>query len=303
MIQRSKLWKEILHRYAEDHNLERFRSSDGINSRLAAWNPKELSLRWHRSFLLLVSRNLSYDQLRLYQSFGNVSLGSPPEITYSRPSLGSRKIQINIDYLLSIFEVEFLRETFKQVNFPTAIFEVGAGFGRTCHSILSAHPETKRYVIIDFPEMIELSRTYLASILDEEQYSKTEFMEVGNNWSELEECELGIQINGLQEMDDTTIDFYMDEVFAKCKYFFSSNVVAKYLPEHAGINDASEETLETVLDLGRSRKVVDIWNLAELEEPRELHKQAYCPKGHRIINSKQNALFPHYEMTMYSATN
>jgi len=280
--------------------LDNFRIPSNINSRLAAWNPMEKSLRWHKSFLLLAANNLTPNQIAIYRSFGDVSVGNPVEAVFAEEGKDFQEVRVNIDYLLSLFEINFLTSCLSAKVFPKSIYEVGAGFGRTCHAILVNYPQIKKYRIIDFPQMLSLARLYLSRVLSVDNFHKIEFVEVEKLPHDHDEWELGIQIDGLQEMESSTIDFYFEEVFAKSNYFFSCNPIAKYRPRHAGLEDVPIEQLNTVLALGRSKKIVDIWNESELSEVRAKHIENYCPPCFSTVYSHPHKLFPHFEMTLYS---
>jgi putative sugar O-methyltransferase len=45
------------------------------------------------------------------------------------------------------------------------IVEIGAGFGRTCHVLLTMNDSIEEYIIIDLPQMIELSKIYLKKVI------------------------------------------------------------------------------------------------------------------------------------------
>jgi putative sugar O-methyltransferase len=101
------------------------------------------------------------------------------------------------------------------------VIELGAGFGRTAHVLLSVYPFIERYQIVDLPETLALSRVYLLKVLPDALIDKVEFVDAaavedfqwrsnGNSTPDL-----AIQIDGLQEMEKSTIDFYYRNIFDK----------------------------------------------------------------------------------------
>jgi hypothetical protein len=102
--------------------------------------------------------------------------------------------------------------------------------------------------------------------------------------------DLGIQTDGLQEMTTQSIDNHMSR-FSYSENFYSKNVVAKYLPTHAGI-DQSDGTLP--LNRGRSLQIIDTLNLDEVQLCYETHIQSYTPANHELISSTPSRTFPHY---------
>ena len=59
-----------------------------------------------------------------------------------------------------------------QLKTTSSVVEIGAGYGRTCHSILSLYPNITEYHIIDFPQMLDLSRAYLKTVGTNENFEK-----------------------------------------------------------------------------------------------------------------------------------
>ena len=295
----SELWREILNQFSEGIDIATFRRPNSINSRLAAWNPKENSWRWHRSFLLLAANNLSQSQIETYSKFGNVNIGSPIDITFPISNASTPSISINIDYLLALYELDFLDEFLFLNKNPRNIFEIGAGFGRTCHAILETVAGVENYTVIDLPQMLRISKEYLSLVLDIDLFEKITFLDCTQLDFDASNFDLGIQIDALQEMEISTIDYYMSNFFSKCTYFFSSNPIGKYLPAYAGIDNVDDKLLKTVTSLGLSRQVIDIWNEFELSGIRKSHVENYSPKSSEIISTRPNPLFPHFEMTLY----
>jgi len=218
---KSKLWEKILAKNGSNVGLSNFREIGKINSRLAAWAPKENSLRWHRSFLLLAARNLTQGQITLYQNFGNVSQGNPVSAIHFRSDTKT-SLELNIDYLITLSEVSFLQENFTSEKFPRTLLEVGAGFGRTCHGLLKTFSGIQKYYIIDFPEMLELSSTYLRDVLNPHLFAKISFIDVKDidKIYDSFNFDLGIQIDAFQEMNDEVIDFYLSKLFANAQFCF-----------------------------------------------------------------------------------
>jgi putative sugar O-methyltransferase len=309
MSNESDLWLQISNRLkTEEFSLKDFRNPEEawINSKLASWKPNENTLRWYRSFVLAKSNLLDAYGYTIYKEFGDTSLGNPVEVRIARPvndlrgevAADSEFMNINLDYLLVIGELVFLEESFENMEFPKTIVEIGAGFGRTCHGLLSRFDSISRYEIIDLSEVLKISRSYLQSVLSESNFKKVIFISAENTEKEFSTADLCIQIDGLQEMEVETIDFYYKYVIQNCSSFYSSNPIAKYLPEHAGIT-TGVEIPPPVFSLGKSRDIADIWDMQDLEENREKHTLNYLPENFTIFASEPQDIFPHYENTMY----
>src|SRR5258706_1229291 len=80
---------------------------------------------------------------------------------------------ICLDYLQAIYELRFISERFPLDG--RRIVEIGAGYGRTCHAIVSNH-DVRSYTIIDLPNCLALSQKYLEAVLDRERFGRIEFI-------------------------------------------------------------------------------------------------------------------------------
>jgi putative sugar O-methyltransferase len=291
----SELWVSIRNaKLSNSIDIENFREPGQINSRLASWEPRELSLRWYRSFLNLSLDLLSERQKTLLSNLENISVGNP--VSVMRKIGGGANQKFNLDYILSAVEMDFLEQALNEDLFTIrSVIEVGAGFGRTAHIVLINMPEIKNYTILDFPEMLNLSRSYLKRVLPQSLFKKISFI----NPQEIEDSEfdLAIQVDGLQEMDPDVIDYYFELVFDKSHYVFFRNPVGKYLPVHAGI--LNSENSQIPWSLGRSQKVIDIWNMSEVENLSAEHDLSYKPKNSNLKLAKNCGLFPHYRMQFF----
>ena len=133
----------------------------------------------------------------------------------------------------------------------SSIVEIGAGFGRTCHAILSLSPEIEEYSIVDLDPMLDLSRKYM-KLVAPEVFTRIRF--VSSNDFELQEQlapDLVINIDSFQEMPPPIIDEYMNRIVRKAKKFYCKNPLGKYLPEIVGMPRIGPERLLDVLSLGR----------------------------------------------------
>jgi putative sugar O-methyltransferase len=310
MSKKSKLWTILTNQLNQDgFSLENFRDPEQtwINSKLASWKPNEESYRWYKSFVLAKALLLDENGVEIYQSIKNTTLGKPVGVRINKPTktastmkkkYNSEYIDINLDYLLVVEEITFLENALKNYQLPETIVEIGAGFGRTCHGIMSKYKSIARYEIIDLPEMLQLSQSYLQQVLTEKQMKKVHFISAEDTQKKFKAADLCIQIDALQEMESETIEFYFSKVVSNCSFFFSSNPIAKYLPEHAGLKSDLQRS-KIVFSLGRSRDIADIWDLQELEILRNKHTSNYQPKNFSTILSKSHRIFPHYENSFY----
>lgn len=226
-------------------------------------------------------------------SLGETTLGNPVCVTRK---IGNSNTDLNLDYMLSAIEMDFLESALQHDSTAVKrVVEVGAGFGRTAHMVLTHLQDIENYTILDFSEMVELSRSYLKSVLPLQLFNKILFIttmeELDSNF------DLAIQIDGLQEMEEVVIESYYECVFTKSRFVFLRNPVAKYLPSKGGI--LNTESVEIPLSLGRSQRVIDIWNVSEVGDVCAQHDVAYTPNNGTLVKAQNCRLFPHYRMQFF----
>ena len=286
----SDLWQQIKSTYLiEKIDLENFRQPGTLNSRLSSWEPRELSLRWYKSFLTLAVNSASNKILSIYAGIRNPNIGNPLVVADQSGRL------FNLDFLLAAQEIEFLEDTLVEGG-VLRICEIGAGFGRTCQAIFNTYPEIVSYTIIDFPEMLIFQEEYLKLALKPEDFIKIQFLDC--NSIEMTEYDMVIQIDGFQEMDESTIERYYSFYCNTAKYIFIKNPIGKYNPTTAGLENISPELIPFAL--GRSRNIIDIWNISEIEEQLTAHHENYKPISHTLVKYEKDRLFPHVILQLFS---
>ena len=87
---------------------------------------------------------------------------------------------------------------------PKHVVEVGAGYGRTAHALLSIYPHM-RYTVIDIEPALSISKWYLTSIFGE---GRVTFLPA-ERADETQQADLGISISSLQEMTPTQVSRYV----------------------------------------------------------------------------------------------
>lgn len=292
---KSKLWESITTSLFNDINedfLLNFRKPGGPNNRLASWDPYDPSMRHFKFLLYNVVKNKSKNFFEYYSKLSNTQVGDPTIITFN-------KNNIDIDYLLSVEEFIFLNENL-EFNKIKTITEIGAGFGRTCHTLLSLNPHIEKYIIIDLPEILNLSKLFLSKVIPE-CFNKVEFIsnEDINTLSPIS-SDLTINIDSFQEMSPSVIDFYINNIVSNSKYFYVKNPIGKYSPENVGLLNISQDKLLDVYSLGYCQEVYDLFNEDELNIGREKYCKLYCPNNDWIlINSSPIDIFPYYHNALY----
>lgn len=109
------------------------------------------------------------------------------------------------------------------------------------------------------------------------------------------ECDLVMQIDGFQEVDQSTSDWYFESLVPCSRAFYCSNPVGKYLPQVAGIDEINPDGQRDAMLLGRSRTLVDPWDETVLSAARLGHENAYCPAGFVVAKSGPSRLRAFYQ--------
>jgi putative sugar O-methyltransferase len=294
----SKLWdglaKDKFARIDESF-LSNFRAPGNANSRLAAWDPFDTSMRY---FKFLVAHQIQTKDALFFSNYariGETALGNPVMLE------GPSGEAINLDHLLSVEEYTFLRKNLSLEKIGHVV-EVGAGFGRTAQALVKLTETIKKYTIIDIPEVLSLSSKYLEKVLNNEEYAKFDFVNaqaLTDGRRDFYPIDLVINIDSFQEMPRQTVEYYFDKVVNGSRFFYSKNAVGKYRPESIGLYDVDDKQLFDVLTLGLSTDIVDIFSERELSTARRKHVEQYRPKGFTVIAQEPLGIFPYYHNVLY----
>lgn len=230
-------------------NIETFKN-EGANNKIAQYNSKTHSILFLKNILFNMANNLDVNFLKLLKKIKNRSLGGGITINFNG-------INCDLDYLLAIGELQFLDTILISSK---KIMEIGAGYGRTCHSILSTKKNIENYYIIDLPEMLILSNTYLQKVLNNENYVKIKFISI----FEIEDIEtdLILNIDSMQEMDHNVVLNYLKYINTNTKNFYCKNTVGKFAPELCGWEKNDNSIL--ALNSGLLKDQLNIFNPEEL---------------------------------------
>jgi len=217
-------------------------------------------------------------------------LGNPIEVIVKGQS-------VNLDYVFSVQEIIFCERTLNNIH---SVVEIGAGFGRTCHAILSNYAHVLTYTIIDIPEVLELSKRYLQLVLDENVYQKINFLE---NWNtdKVEDGGLYINIDSIQEMEQEVAISYLSLIDRKGSYFYSRNAVCKYAPSAIGLMDFDRTEFDNAISVGICQDVVDIFNSDDLNNARNKYMEKYKPSiNWKLIKQEISLPWAYYHHVLYS---
>ena len=295
-VQVSDLWKSLcadVFAGTDDTFLQTFRRPGGANSRLAAWDPFDRSMRYFKFLLYTAAQRQPERFFTLYRRLGKVDIGEPVAVAL-------HGCDINIDYFLSVDEFLFL-ESAIDLGTVRSVIEIGAGFGRTCHTLLCAAGALEQYCIVDLPEVLELSRRVLNQVVPM-HYHKIRFVDATaeENWNGLT-ADLAINIDSFQEMLPRTIDSYMGRLVSNARLLYVKNPIGKYDPTNVGLADVDPQKVRDVFSLGYCREVIDIFNDVALASARYRYLDAYRPAPNwRVVADRPMELFPYYQHALYA---
>ena len=281
----------------DDDFVNSFRTPGGANARLAAWDPYDESMRYYKFLLYNTARSKSSEFFEAYRKIENVNIGKPVSV-----NIGG--CDINIDHLFAVEEALFIRSALG--GDIKSVVEIGAGFGRTCQTLLSIDPSIEVYTIIDLPEVLNLSKLYLKKTIPELIY-KVQFIDCKSGVPKGMAADLAINIDSFQEMTPVTIDGYMKNVISACKAFYCKNPTVKYLPSTVGLHNINQEQLADVYALGYCRKIFDLFNENALNRAAQDYLIAYLPPLEmsdgggqwRLVADEAMVMFPYLHHALY----
>lgn len=259
-INRTQISKEQI------QDLTNFKSSP-VNFKIALWNPHTNGVRYVKAISYLLCTQLSPENWERLSRIKNRQLGNPFTVTYNGQ-------EVCLDYLQAVHELDFIA---KSLNLDgRRILEIGAGYGRTCHAILANH-DVEAYDIVDLENCLQLSRSYLASVLDQASFSKIRFICVEDfGAAPVGRYDLSINIDSFAEMNADVVHYYLNYINEHSKHFYVKNPVGKYLD--ASLDDSLQNTMrELALKTGVLRDVIEIHDSNAVRDQVPKFVAAYRP--------------------------
>jgi len=285
-----------------DIDINTFRKIGQENKRLGTWDPIDESTRYYRSLMYEFCFYLEEKARGIGLEFSD--LINPVEHFIKNIRLqdlgGAVTIKfkgctVSLDYLLAVEEMVFLHRTMKNVETVT---EIGAGFGRTAHSILSNYDITT-YNIVDLPEMLDLSSKYLKKVLPKRYFSKIRFA-VPQEVTKINNTDLVINIDSMQEMPKETVLMYMEWIYSSSNFFFTKNAMGKYDPSEIDLKVEDQGQLDTALSMGLVCDLYHLFDTESIEVARKKYLKSYCPVGFELIRNQRGfGQYLFYELALY----
>jgi len=288
----NNMWNNINDVLFKDININNFRTNGNAASRIStSYNLKTHSMLFFKTILHNMAKTLTLDEKESLNRVKNRNLGNPLTIEYETG------LFVDIDYLQGIKEISFLKEI---LNSCSNILEIGAGYGRTVHIILSLFKNINYYTIIDLKPMLNLAREYLSSVLNFENFQKIKFLPIENiNTLNDKRFDLTININSLQEMQFNTAKNYLDFIDKHCKWFYTNNTLGKFDPDLC--NFEKNESSNLALASGLLRNIINIFNVDQLKKARKAYIHEMQPSSKwKTIKHADCLPWPHYYQALYA---
>ncbi|MCX4660510.1 putative sugar O-methyltransferase [Streptomyces uncialis] len=244
--------------------------SERPNHKISLWDPGSNGVRYLKTMVHNMATGLSpadWDRLRRTR---NRDVGNPHAVRWDGED-------ICLDYLQATLELGFIEERVELRG--AAVLEIGAGYGRTCHTLLSNH-DIATYCIVDLPTTMELSKRYLRTVLDDERFARIDFVTVDEVDDALasRRFDLSINIDSLAEMFPETAGNYLALIDRCCAAFYTKNPVGKYLDRTLdGRPEGEDELLPAAMETGLLRQVLDVHDSRAVRDAVPGFLDAYRP--------------------------
>ena len=279
------LWSQVINIFS-DFDIESFRRPGGQNERLATWSSMEKSTRYYKSlmyeFSIYLNDIINNDPTLEYRSIKPIlnnikrkNLGDPTTIFIADN-------EVSLDYLLAAEEIIFLNKTLLQ---SSTVCEIGAGYGRSAHSIISNY-NIEKYIVVDLPEMLEISKTYLKTVLPKRKFQKLTFV-ADNDLSSVPEVDLVLNIASMQEMPRRVVLNYLGWIANNSSFFFTKNAMGKYCPDSIDLTVDCMPEYESVLSMGLITEEFSLFDTNEIQKAKQIYQHSFCPKDFRLIKEQR----------------
>lgn len=270
-FQASRQWERISELWVTEDasaDLTGFKS-DRRNFNIALWDPTANGIRYLRALVYELATRLSDDDWSKIENVHHRDVGDPVTIRYEGKS-------ICLDYLQAALELGFIE---RELDLDGArVLEIGAGYGRTCHAMLSNY-DLASYTIVDLKNTLALSRAYLREVLDDKQFSKLTFVQVEDIDTALgsDRFELCVNVHSFTEMTPDTVQAYLRLIDDRCGAFFVKNPVGKFRDKSMDGHQKGEEAVRLAMETGPLRQVLDIHDSEAVDAAVPAFIEAYRP--------------------------
>jgi putative sugar O-methyltransferase len=253
-LQASPQWEKIQEHWVTEDvalDLATFKS-DRRNYNIALWNPEANGVRYLKTLVYNLATGLGADGWTRLRRIANRDVGDPLSVRLNGEP-------VCLDYLQAVLELEFIERGLPLRG--ARVMEIGAGYGRTCHAMLSNH-DLAEYWIVDLTNTMRLSRAYLREVLDDERFAKVRFVDVEDIDQVVgaDPFDLCVNIHSFTEMLPETVRDYLGLIDEKCTGFYVKNPVGKFLDKKLDGHHKGDEAVRMALRTGPLREVLDVFD-------------------------------------------
>ena len=289
----SEQWERINRIHFTDEaicDLQCFKSN-AVNHKLAVWDPRTNGVRYLKELAHNLCTSLSNEEWALLDNIEGRELGNPYSVTFN-----GRKVCM--DYLQAIFEIRFISRNL--LLDEAHILEIGAGYGRTCHALLSNY-RIASYSIVDLDKALQLSRCYLSAVLNPERFEKLRFI-AAEDFESLHHSRfsLAINIDSFSEMPEETVHTYLSFIRERCDSLYVKNPVGKYADPDFHIHSETNESVQLALTSGVLRDIIDIYDNEAVACQKKKFIDAYRPgKDWNVVEESWARPWSFYWQALY----
>ncbi len=261
-----------------------------INCKISLFDPNKNGIRYLKTLICVLASTMSEYEKKIHSNIHHISVGNPYSI------LTDSGLTLDLDYYQSIVEASFVSQCFD--FFGKNILEIGAGYGRTCHTLMSNF-DINSYTIMDLDEMLNLSKSYLKSVLPEDRFAKINFIGIDADVASLK-FDLAINIDSFAEMNADVVYNYMEFINHSSDYFYVKNPVGKYLDQTLDNHFRGQEVVQQALAIGILTQILNIDDAKEVSLNAKLFCNAYTPSADwDIVDSSWAKPFSYYWQALY----
>lgn len=265
--------------------------SGNLNFKLTLWDPKHNGMRYLKALTYCLGARLRPADRERLRRISHRDVGDPITVCYEGE-------QICMDYLRAVLEVDFIASAIDLTG--KRIVEIGAGYGRTCHAIMS-NLDVAGYHIIERDATLRLARAYLREVLDDEQFGKITFHSVTDEGNAFpRDADLAINIDSFAVMPPDTVRGYLSLIDERCDYFYVNGPVGKYQDKDLDNHAQGAEQVAMAMRSGLLRDVLDIYDSQAVAEHSAAFLAAYLP-GPRweCAAAAATSVWSHYWQAVY----
>jgi len=279
-------------------DLKTFRNTKNHNI-FASWSPYTRGLTFHNFLINYYVNNNKKEFLNFKKSINNLNIGNPPSILYEN------KFNITYDDCVSFEELNFLSNIFKKKKLDL-IMEVGPGYGRMAETIIKNF-EVKKYFVIDYKNILILTKEYLSKVLKKKDFKKIIFLNFENfsfkkdffikNYN-IKKFDLFFNSDSFHEIEKKIIKRYLNYFSPISKNFFIKNAVGKYKPKDLIDHLTKKKVPQTIKPLGLCNEEINIFDKKKITSQSKKFLARYNPyKNSKKTYSKLSEI---YQSTLLS---